>query len=386
MTLILSTLNELTDAINQARETNIPLVDYGIYHAKVGHTPPEKHTLYSLSGDIVEHYVNDFTVTAHAGITMGQLNAQLIQANQFLPINCDDDLTLGEVINHNIYGAMRVRYGSIRDQLLGLHYLDNAANDIHVGGRTVKNVAGLDVTRLMIGSMGELGLVHQATLRTYALPQQVARVDLELTSLDNLAQQITDWMLGPAYPTSIHLRRMGDTWQLEAAYFGNEKANDVQVQALKNTLPEDESIVIADERRVNMTQHLIDGMKSRQWQRKCKTLVKIVVPPREVVTLANTLAQMGVTQISGMPAHGCLLAGGASLDSEMDQKLIKLLLTIGGIRQWITPPVYDDGKTACVTPFAPDQPDWEFLKKIKKTMDPRNLFNPGRFLENEVLA
>lgn len=385
MTVILNTLEQLADTVNQARATKIPLVNYGIFHAKVGHLPPEKHTAYTLSGDIVEHYVNDFTVTAHSGITMGHLNEQLMAQNQFLPINCDDDLTLGEVINHNIYGPMRVRYGASRDLLLGLHYMNHLAQNIHVGGRTVKNVAGLDVTRLMVGSMGELGIVHQATLRTYAVPQQVARVDLEFKTLDNLAQQITDWMLGPAYPTSLNLRRLGDAWHLEVSYFGSEKANDVQVSALKHSILDNDDIEVTDERRVTMVEHLKYGMQSRQWQRKCKTLVKVIVPPREIAMVANTLAEMGITQLTGMPAHGCLFAGG-QLNAEMDMALTDVLQTSGGMRQWITPPVYDDGRTACVTPFAPQQPDWKFLLKIKKTMDPLNLFNPGRFLEREVSA
>ena len=385
MTLTLSSLEQLTDTVNEARNTQTPLVDYGIYHAKLGHLPPEKHTPYTLAGDIVEHYVNDFTVRAHAGITIGQLNAQLFEQGQFIPINCDDDLTLGEVINHNVYGSLRLRYGSMRDQLLGLHYLDNHANDIHVGGRTVKNVAGLDLTRLMIGSMGELGIVHQATLRTYALPAEVARIDLEFKSLDLLPQQITDWMLSPAYPSSIYLRRLGDAWHVELGYLGNTKANDVQVNALKDSIADIDDIELTDERRVTVPEHLKFGNQGRSWQRKTKTLVKAICPPREIPMLANTLADMGVTQIGGYPAHGCLLAAGA-LTSEMDLKLQDTLQAIGGMRQWIIPPVYDDGRTSCVTPFAPEQPDWTFLSRIKKTMDPLNLFNPGRFIETGASA
>lgn len=385
MTLMLSSLEQLTGAVRDAMQTGKPLVNYGLYHARLGHRPPDEHTPYQLTGGIIEHYVNDFTVTAHAGMTIGQLNEQLIAQNQFLPINADDDLTLGEVINHNVYGPMRVRYGSMRDLLLGMHYIDGNGDDLHVGGRTVKNVAGLDVTRLMIGSMGELGIVHQATLRTYALPQEVARIDLEFKSLDQLAQQITDWMLGPAYPTSLNLRRLGDAWHLEVSYFGNSKANDVQVTALKESLTHIDAIEVTDERRVTMVEHLKYGMQSRQWQRKSKALVKIITPPRDIADIGTLLSDMGITQITGMPAHGCLFAGGA-LTGGTDIMLVQALEQCGGMLQWINPPVHDDGLISFVDPFAPAQPDWKMLRKIKRTMDPRNLFNPGRFLEVGVKA
>jgi glycolate oxidase FAD binding subunit len=385
VSLVLCTVEQLADAIREANATGTPLVDYGIFHAHLGYRPPQQHTPYTLTGDIVEHYVNDFTVTAHAGITMGHLNEQLMARNQFVPINADDDLTLGEVINHNMYGPMRVRYGSMRDQLLGLHYMDANANDIHVGGRTVKNVAGLDVTRLMIGAMGELGIVHQATLRTYALPQEVARIDLEWQSLDILAQQITDWMLGPAYPTSLHLRRLGDAWHLEVSYFGRPKANDVQVTALKNSLAKIDGIEVTDERRVTMAEHLKYGMQSRQWARKSKTLVKLIVPPSDLAAVTNLMAEMSITQITGMPAHGCLFAGGA-LTGGTDVMLVQAMEQCGGMMQWINPPLLEDGQTPSVIPFGPDQPDWPMLRKIKHTMDPQNIFNPGRFLKVEVMA
>lgn len=385
MSLILATVQQLTDAVRDATSTGKPLVDYGLFHACLGNLPPKHHTPYSLTGDIVEHYVNDFTVTAHAGITMGQLNEQLMAKSQFVPVNCDDDLTLGEVINHNMYGPMRVRYGSVRDLLLGLHYMDSDANDIHVGGRTVKNVAGLDVTRLMVGSMGELGIVHQATLRTYAVPEEVARLVIQWQSLEHMARQITDWMLGPAYPTALHLRRLGNDWHMEICYFGNTKANDVQVAALKNSLHKIKGIELADERRMTLHEHLKESMQSRQWQRKSKTLVKIIVPPSDVFAITSMMADRGITQITGMPAHGCLLASGA-LTGDTDIVLLQVLEQCGGMMLWIKPPTLDNELTPCVRPFAPDQPDWAMLRKIKQTMDPRNVFNPNRFLNVEVTA
>ncbi|MBL4702152.1 MAG: FAD-binding oxidoreductase [Phycisphaeraceae bacterium] len=276
--------------------------------------------------------------------------------------------------------------------------MDSFANDIQVGGRTVKNVAGLDVTRLMVGSMGELGILHQATLRTYSLPEEVARIDLELKSLDTLAQQITDWMISPVYPDSIALRRLGDAWHLEVSYFGRSKANDVQVNALKNSLTQIPDIQIIDQRRSTLAEHFKHGQQSRAWQRKSKALMRIIAPPRDLTTVINTLAELGITQLSGMPAQGGLFAGGP-LTLEIDEKILKVLNDCGGMRMWITPPpqtpefsnaptpiasAFDKIGAPCIAPFAPVQSDWSFMQKIRQTMDPQGLFNPGRFLNGEV--
>ena len=177
---------DIVAVLGNAIASHRPLIDYGLAHAALGHAPPAppaEHTRFAQEADpanrgILEHYVRDLTVRAAAGITIGDLQEALAATNQFAPIDADDDITLGEAIHHNMWGPLRVGYGSIRDLLLGLGYIDGEGRDIRVGGRTVKNVAGYDVTRFMVGSLGELGVVHEATLRTYAIPESVLEVEM----------------------------------------------------------------------------------------------------------------------------------------------------------------------------------------------------------------
>ncbi|MBL4701705.1 MAG: FAD-binding protein, partial [Phycisphaeraceae bacterium] len=91
--IVIHNTDELANAVQKARESKTPLVDYGLFHAQLGHQPPVSHTAFTQSGNIIEHYANDFTITASTGITMGQLNEQLMATGQFLPVNSDDDLT-----------------------------------------------------------------------------------------------------------------------------------------------------------------------------------------------------------------------------------------------------------------------------------------------------
>ncbi len=365
---------QLADLVRDCRAKNIPLVDYGKAHGDLGHRPPQSHVPFELQGDILEHYQRDLTVRTSAGITIGRLNEALKPTGQFCPINADDDLTLGEVIAHNIYGPMRVRYGAIRDLLLGLHYIDSHGEDIHVGGRTVKNVAGYDITRMMVGSLGELGIIYEATLRTYAIPAQVARVELETTDLSTLANAITTWMITEANPASTHLRRISDRWQLEICYFGQPTANDVQVAALRQATT---GLTWIDEKRCDLTEQLNHWQQLRQWQRTSLALVKIITPPAATAQICTLLAEQGLAQITALPSHGCIFASmtDASQAEQLDPVILEQLNTLGGVRLWIRQPV-----DCTLAPFAPQQPDWPLATQLKRTLDPDNLLNPGRFL------
>ena len=197
-----------------------PIVDYGVAHTGLGHAPPTEHVRLVQHGGVIEHYERDLTVRAAAGATLASLQKALALKNQFIPIDADGDITLGEVINHNMYGPLRVSYGSIRDLLLGLRFIDGGGRDIGVGGRTVKNVAGYDVTRFMVGSLGELGIVYEATLRTYAIPKHTRTVQLLIENPATLDDCLAEWLLSEAAPAAIVWHTSNQRWVGRLAYFG----------------------------------------------------------------------------------------------------------------------------------------------------------------------
>ena len=123
----------LRDLVNDCLARANPLVDYGIAHAGLGHPPPPEHTRLSQQGGVIEHYERDLVLRAACGTPLGALQAALRPHNQFLPIDADPDLTLGEIINHNVYGPLRVSFGAVRDLMLGARYVDGKGRDIHVG-------------------------------------------------------------------------------------------------------------------------------------------------------------------------------------------------------------------------------------------------------------
>lgn len=122
---------------------------------------------------LIEHAVGDLTVTVEAGMGFYGLQQKLAQANQFLAIDpaYPEIATIGGIVATGDTGALRQRYGSVRDMLIGVAFVRHDGAAVKAGGRVVKNVAGYDLMKLMTGSYGSLGAITQLTFRTYPLQE-----------------------------------------------------------------------------------------------------------------------------------------------------------------------------------------------------------------------
>ena len=110
------------------------------------------------------------TVTVSADVTLAQLQSQLARHDQWLPIDGDIDLSLGTLVSTDSTGPLRLGYGAWRDLLLGVQFRNGRGELITAGGRTVKNVAGYDLTKFMVGQRGIFGNIVTLTSRTYRRP------------------------------------------------------------------------------------------------------------------------------------------------------------------------------------------------------------------------
>jgi len=125
---------------------------------------------------IVAHVPADLTVTVAAGTPIAELRATLAQAGQFLPLDPPhaEAATIGGVVAANSTGFWRSRYGGVRDQLIGTTTALADGTLARAGGRVVKNVAGYDVNKLLIGSFGTLGVIVECTFKILPLPMASA--------------------------------------------------------------------------------------------------------------------------------------------------------------------------------------------------------------------
>lgn len=155
---------------------------------------------------LIEHAIGDLTVTVEAGMKFSRLQAMLADSGQFLALDpiTQDTATIGGIVATADTGSLRQRYGSVRDQLLGMTFVRADGQIAKAGGRVVKNVAGYDLMKLFTGSYGTLGVLSQVTFRVYPLPEASGTV--VLTGDAKAISQAADTLRGSALtPTQADL-------------------------------------------------------------------------------------------------------------------------------------------------------------------------------------
>lgn len=156
---------------------------------------------------VIDHAADDMTITVEAGITMRALAAQLDSAGQRLPIDVRDAdrATLGGMVATNDSGPRRYGCGTLRDYVIGFSAVDGRGVSFSGGGRVVKNAAGYDLCKLMIGSLGTLGVITQVTLMVRPKPETSALVVCEVPTLDTAEQLLGDLVRSQTRPVAIEL-------------------------------------------------------------------------------------------------------------------------------------------------------------------------------------
>src|SRR5262245_60187742 len=127
---------------------------------------------------VIDYPARDMTITVQAGIAIAKLQELLRAENQRLPIDVPlaERATLGGVLATNTSGPRRYGFGTLRDYVIGMSAVNDRGEEIKAGGRVVKNVAGYDLCKLFIGSLGTLGIISQVTLKLRPLPEEQAFV------------------------------------------------------------------------------------------------------------------------------------------------------------------------------------------------------------------
>ena len=115
-------------------------------------------------------HARDMTATFAADVTLREAQRRLAEVGQWLPADGDPDAPLGHLVDHNSTGPLRLGYGAWRDLLLGVQFNNGRGELVTAGGRTVKNVAGYDLTKFMVGQRGVFGRIVTLTTRTYLRP------------------------------------------------------------------------------------------------------------------------------------------------------------------------------------------------------------------------
>ncbi|HYV38394.1 MAG TPA: FAD-binding oxidoreductase [Gemmataceae bacterium] len=338
---------------------------------------------------IIDYPASDMTITVRAGMTVAQLQTTLAREKQRLPIDVPhaDRATVGGIIATNTSGARRHAWGTLRDYVIGISVVNDEGHEIKAGGRVVKNVAGYDLCKLFVGSMGTLGIITQVTFKLRPLPAEQAlfafpcsptEIDNALTLLhDSKTRPVMIELLSPSAAQMLAGKfqdRWPADWSVVVGFEDNADALRWQVRTLIQELGGRFSV-----------SGVLGSCADPVWQAlaefpaNCDSPLsfKAGVPASAVTMFCPEVAEiLHPVQLQVHARNGIVVGHCQSEDSaDRLRKVRELAMSLGGHvvvtrcpLQWKT--------TEFI--WGPPSGDAWLMRAIKDKLDPRGLFNPGR--------
>ncbi len=197
---------------------------------------------------IVEYDPTEFTFTAFAGTTIVEVQELLEAEGQYLPFcpPAHDGATLGGTLACGLSGEGRWRYGGIRDFILGVRFLDGEGQLLYSGARVVKNAAGFDIPKLLVGSLGGLALMVEVTFKVFPLIPSYGTLICNTHDIGLGVKLLQQAARGPFDISGLCLQPQGDSNRLFVRLGGDTEALSARLTRLAEYLRQDSEILLDD--------------------------------------------------------------------------------------------------------------------------------------------
>jgi glycolate oxidase FAD binding subunit len=283
------TILEVQEAVRQAPQ----ILPRGGGSKPALSTPVDKSPVLDLSAlsGMVAYEPYEYTFTALAGTSIVEIERSLAEQGQYMPFDpllAQRGATLGGTVASNTNGPGRYRYGGVRDFLLGVRYVDSQGQLISSGGKVVKNAAGFDIFKLMIGSLGQLGVVVEVTFKVFPAPEAWLSIDLQYKHLQDALENLYRLSAAQVEIDAIEIEPRSEGYGLRVRLSGVTSALSARLERLLKLL---------DRERVT-AQEIIQGpeetrywhqMREMAWVPQEWWLVKVPVTPAKIPTLEEAL-------------------------------------------------------------------------------------------------
>jgi FAD/FMN-containing dehydrogenase len=336
-------------------------------------TPLPSHAL----GELIDLDPSNQYITAGAGMTLAGIQAKLAAHNQWLPLRPAFSLlrrTIGGVTATGACGPERSAYGAPRRLLLGLRFIDGRGRLINAGGKVVKNVAGYDLTRLVAGSFGTLGIITRVTMKTATRPERCATISAcgVLEACGSLAAQVLGSSLGAVFATAAP-EDGGESWRLQIGFEGFGETVGSQLARAEALLAE------AGFRSIRSEDYdVLSGPFGGLYDRisACPFVLRAGAPPDLAGRGAAVLRQQ--TRVEAVLVDfGCgrIRAGSSDVSDESWLEIGQRLHALTG--HVVLEKAPDEFKQRNDV-FGPPRPEWKLMHRVKDILDPHHIFAPGR--------
>ena len=344
---------------------------------------------------LIDYPARDMTVTVEAGMTIAELTRTLTEQRQRLPIDAPhaNVATIGGLIATNFSGPRRYAAGTMRDYVIGISAVDGHATLFKAGGRVVKNVAGYDLCKLLVGSHGSLAIITQVTLKVRPQPESALLVACDLASAEQAEHSLAALVHSRTTPVAIELLA-GPAWSASGAVGAGLAANHWRlVVGLEGTEPEVRWMrgQLRDELAPFATGEFREHAQSADWQplidfpatAESPLVMKISVVPSRVVSLMQTLQHSapGVSLLAHA-GSGIVLARFSELSATTTKSIVQQVQPAVAAAQgssvvWSCP---TSEELTPLVAWGPPRADRPWMQQVKQQFDPHGLFNPGRFV------
>ena len=316
---------------------------------------------------LLEHTWEDMTCTVQAGCTWSSMQDSLARHGQFVALDplWPDRASVGGITATNDAGALRLKYGSLRDLIIGMTIVLADGTIARTGGKVVKNVAGYDLHKLMIGAFGTLGVITEITFRLHSLP-----IDLKSFTITSSTPEPLGSLLVQLLDSCLNIQSM----QLRAA--GNIFELDIQLSALPAVLS-DQGAVLSE--MALKAQLSIQDASAEIWNHRLLLftggnafMIKATMLPSDIARFTSTVHTSGGSAVT--QATGIMII---SLPVTAEQQLPKLRQQFVDAQGSFT--ILQQPASTDVDRWGGMPSSFPLMQTIKRHFDANRTLNPGRF-------
>ena len=314
-----------------------------------------------LSG-IIEYEPQEYTFTALAGTKVSDVRAMLQANNQYLPFDpvlVNAGATLGGTLASGLSGSGRLRYGGLRDFVLGVRFVDGQGTLVKGGGKVVKNAAGFDFPKLMVGSCGRLGVVVEASFKVFPAPQSCATLLAPFAGIHPALETLYTLTGKPIDLIALDLLQRGDSgaWMLAARIGGDAALLAERLLALRRIVGAGDAL--QDEAD---TAFWSDAAEF-SWAEGKAALVKAPVTPSLIPDLEATLSSHDAPRRYAVAGNLLWLSWAEPLSA------LSAILNAYGLCGTVV-------RGAASSPWIGHMPVSAFAQRLKSALDPNGKFPP----------